>query len=277
MVSRPPWLSIAPCSGFALNHDVDCRQRPAPAAHARPRPRRLARRPDPRRPPGARRASSRPRRRSWPSSASAAPSSARRSRSCRRPALVETRHGIGTFVVGPAATARRSGSAASSSRRLHDVIAMLELRIGVETEAAGLAAQRRTAEDLAAMRDALDAFSARASRPAATQWAPTSSSISRSCGRPTTRHFTKLMHDLGHDDDPARAPRPGGRGRPRRATATCAASTPSTRHPRRDRQPRRRSGARRRCGPTSPTAASGAAAPHRSATMAPDRTPTTIR
>ena len=41
---------------------------------------------------------------------------------------------------------------------LHDVVAMLELRIGIETEAAGLAAQRRTAANLAAMREALDAF-----------------------------------------------------------------------------------------------------------------------
>ena len=39
---------------------------------------------------------------------------------------------------------------------LRDVIAVLELRIGVETEAAALAAQRRTKRDLVAMRTALD-------------------------------------------------------------------------------------------------------------------------
>src|SRR3954468_19294579 len=69
--------------------------------------------------------------------------------------LVETRHGVGTFVVGP-----RDGSAFRIGREqlatLHDVIAMLELRIGVEVEAAGLAAQRRTPENLGAMRQALD-------------------------------------------------------------------------------------------------------------------------
>ena len=43
---------------------------------------------------------------------------------------------------------------------LQDVIAVLELRIGVETEAAALAAQRRDARDLKAMRTALDAFAA---------------------------------------------------------------------------------------------------------------------
>ena len=42
---------------------------------------------------------------------------------------------------------------------LKDVIAVLELRIGVETECAALAAQRRTPANLKALRAALDAFS----------------------------------------------------------------------------------------------------------------------
>lgn len=73
--------------------------------------------------------------------------------------LVATRHGVGSFVVGPG-----DGSAFRVSpdqmATLHDVIAVLELRIGLETEAAGLAAQRRDEGDLAAMREALDAFEA---------------------------------------------------------------------------------------------------------------------
>ena len=72
-------------------------------------------------------------------------------------ALVETRHGVGTFVTGRADSAVfriRSDQLAT----LRDVIAMLELRIGVETEAAGLAAQRRTAANLETMRQALGAF-----------------------------------------------------------------------------------------------------------------------
>ncbi len=72
-------------------------------------------------------------------------------------ALVETRHGIGTFVVGLG-----DGSAfriaPDQLATLRDVIAVLELRIGVETEAAALAAQRRTAQNLVVMRDALAAF-----------------------------------------------------------------------------------------------------------------------
>ena len=68
--------------------------------------------------------------------------------------LVETRHGVGTFVTGHADSAVfriRSDQLAT----LRDVVAMLELRIGVETEAAGLAAQRRSATNLETMRQAL--------------------------------------------------------------------------------------------------------------------------
>jgi DNA-binding FadR family transcriptional regulator len=73
--------------------------------------------------------------------------------------LVETRHGVGTFVVGPPeGSAFRIGRAQLAT--LQDVIAMLELRIGVEVEAAGLAAQRRSADNLHRMRGSLDAFTA---------------------------------------------------------------------------------------------------------------------
>ncbi len=73
--------------------------------------------------------------------------------------LVETRHGIGTFVLGlgPAPGFKLTPDQFST---LHDVIAVLELRIGIETEAAALAAQRRTAANLQALRAALDAMEA---------------------------------------------------------------------------------------------------------------------
>jgi GntR family transcriptional repressor for pyruvate dehydrogenase complex len=71
--------------------------------------------------------------------------------------LVATRHGVGTFVVGVGDTAAfRVGP--QQLETLRDVVAVLELRIGVETEAAALAAQRRTAQNLAVMRAALDTF-----------------------------------------------------------------------------------------------------------------------
>lgn len=71
--------------------------------------------------------------------------------------MVETRHGIGTFVVGLGDVAPFR-IAPEQIATLRDVIAVLEMRIGVETEAAALAAQRRTDENLREMRSALAEF-----------------------------------------------------------------------------------------------------------------------
>lgn len=71
--------------------------------------------------------------------------------------LVETRHGIGSFAVGPEQGAPFH-IGAEQLATLRDVIAMLELRIALESEAAGLASLRRTPENLATMRSALDTF-----------------------------------------------------------------------------------------------------------------------
>ncbi|MEX5554167.1 MULTISPECIES: FadR/GntR family transcriptional regulator [Pseudomonas] len=70
--------------------------------------------------------------------------------------LVETRHGIGTFVLE---------QHAQQGLRLHvDTVAsvrnMLELRLGLEVQAVALAALRRTNEQLAHMRQALDDYQA---------------------------------------------------------------------------------------------------------------------
>jgi GntR family transcriptional repressor for pyruvate dehydrogenase complex len=71
---------------------------------------------------------------------------------------VQTRHGIGTFVTHGGSDSAVFRIRADQLETLHDVIAMLELRIGIETEAASLAAQRRTGDNLAAMRRALISF-----------------------------------------------------------------------------------------------------------------------
>jgi GntR family transcriptional regulator, transcriptional repressor for pyruvate dehydrogenase complex len=71
--------------------------------------------------------------------------------------LVETHHGIGTFVISPPEGAQFRLNPGEFSTSL-DVLAVLELRISLETESAGLAAVRRSPEQLAAMRVALDAF-----------------------------------------------------------------------------------------------------------------------
>jgi len=71
--------------------------------------------------------------------------------------VVETKHGVGTFVVGlgDGSTFR---IAPDQLGTLQDVIAVLELRIGVETESAALAAIRRTPANLDTLRHALRAF-----------------------------------------------------------------------------------------------------------------------
>jgi DNA-binding FadR family transcriptional regulator len=74
--------------------------------------------------------------------------------------LVETRHGIGTFVLEINEIGEPFRIDQEQLGTLRDVIALLELRIGIETEAAGLAAQRRTPDNLRAMQDALTAFTA---------------------------------------------------------------------------------------------------------------------
>ena len=71
--------------------------------------------------------------------------------------LVETRHGIGTFVV-EAAAEDNFRIVPEQMATIRDVIAVLELRIGLEAEAAALASARRTEANLHSMREALAAF-----------------------------------------------------------------------------------------------------------------------
>ena len=73
---------------------------------------------------------------------------------------VVTRHGIGTFALAPGDEAAAFRVTSEQVATLNDVISVLELRIAVESEAAGLAATRRSAEHLACMRQALDALMA---------------------------------------------------------------------------------------------------------------------
>lgn len=71
--------------------------------------------------------------------------------------LVSTRHGVGTFVSeAPAPDEPGFRIRPNQLGTLQEVIALLELRIGIETEAAALAAQRRTDEQLLSMRRVLD-------------------------------------------------------------------------------------------------------------------------
>ena len=70
---------------------------------------------------------------------------------------VETRHGVGTFVLSPE-DALPFRIESEQLGVLTDVISLLEVRIGLETEGAALAAQRRTNNDIDRLRNALSAF-----------------------------------------------------------------------------------------------------------------------
>ncbi|MCZ4313293.1 FadR/GntR family transcriptional regulator [Comamonadaceae bacterium G21597-S1] len=109
--------------------------------------------------------------------------------------LVETRHGIGTFV-SPPEPASNFRISSQDFATVADVIAVLELRISLETEAAGLAAQRRNDEHLAAMQAALDAFQSSIQQDS--DAVPPDFQFHMEVARATgNRHFTDLMTYLG--------------------------------------------------------------------------------
>src|SRR5262245_16791274 len=73
----------------------------------------------------------------------------------RAEGLVITRQGVGAFVAD---TPRRPFRIDGALQSLHDVIEVMELRTGVEVEAAGLAAERASAADLQAIKQAYEAI-----------------------------------------------------------------------------------------------------------------------
>lgn len=70
---------------------------------------------------------------------------------------VETRHGIGTFVC-EIPTGQSFLLSSASLETIQDIIALLELRLSLESEAVFLAAERRTDIHLEKMQSALDEF-----------------------------------------------------------------------------------------------------------------------
>jgi DNA-binding FadR family transcriptional regulator len=130
--------------------------------------------------------------------------------------LVHTRHGIGTFVLG-AGDAGAFRICPQQLATLHDVLAVLELRIAVETEAAGLAAQRRSDRHLAVMRRALDDFD-RAVARGDDAVAPDLRLHGEVARATQNAHFARLLDTLGARIIPrARLRDPAGDGDARRA------------------------------------------------------------
>ena len=108
---------------------------------------------------------------------------------------VETRHGIGTFVIQQ----REAGNfkiAQEDFATVADVISVLELRISLETEAAGLAAQRRSAAHLQTMQTALKTF--QDAIAADSDAVPSDFQFHMEVAHATgNRHFADLMTYLG--------------------------------------------------------------------------------
>jgi DNA-binding FadR family transcriptional regulator len=109
--------------------------------------------------------------------------------------LVETRHGIGTFVL-QAPSSDNFQIAEQDMSTVEDVINVLELRISLETEAAGLAAQRATPQQCDAMAQALASFSAAIDEKS--DAVPSDFDFHMEVAKATgNRHFADLMTYLG--------------------------------------------------------------------------------
>jgi DNA-binding FadR family transcriptional regulator len=109
--------------------------------------------------------------------------------------LVETRHGIGTFALAGPDTSNFK-IAEKDFSTVADVISVLELRISLETEAAGLAAQRRDESNLATMEEALKAFLYAVQHDS--DAVPSDFEFHMEVARATgNRHFADLMTYLG--------------------------------------------------------------------------------
>ena len=111
--------------------------------------------------------------------------------------LVATRHGIGTFALEQIDPKTFQISPVDFAT-VNDVISVLELRISLETETAGLAAMRRTTANLDAMQQALDSFEI--SLKGESDAVPSDFQFHLEIAKATgNRHFAELMTYLGEN------------------------------------------------------------------------------
>lgn len=114
--------------------------------------------------------------------------------SLRAGGVVATQQGVGAFVLNAASAPFTIK--ATELEVVYEVIAVLELRIGVETECAALAAQRRRDEHIAALRTALDRMTAAIDRREDT--VEPDLEFHRGIAEATgNRHFLNLFEYLG--------------------------------------------------------------------------------
>lgn len=114
---------------------------------------------------------------------------------------VQTRHGVGTFVCASVPAESVSvgvsvGLSEATPPSLEDKLAMLELRMSLESDAAGLAAQRRSPEQLRELGDVLNAFAQAVAegRPTVAEDAQFHLLVARATGN---RHFEAVLRALG--------------------------------------------------------------------------------
>tara|TARA_R100000750_G_scaffold1088_1_gene1172 strand:- start:138 stop:701 length:564 start_codon:yes stop_codon:yes gene_type:complete len=109
--------------------------------------------------------------------------------------LVETCHGVGTFVLNtPSPSGLRIDPATIVS--LRDMLAVLELRNGLEVDSAGLAAQRRNKQQLEDIRDALDNFKKSANQTSGIQASDFQFHM-RICEATGNNYFIDIMQHIG--------------------------------------------------------------------------------
>jgi GntR family transcriptional regulator, transcriptional repressor for pyruvate dehydrogenase complex len=110
--------------------------------------------------------------------------------------LVVTKHGIGSFVTESMPVGAGFNITTSDVATIVDVIHVLELRISVETECAGLAALRRTEREIIDMKLLLDEFDVRANQ--SEQTVDTDFKFHMAIAEATKNpHFVELMRHLG--------------------------------------------------------------------------------
>jgi DNA-binding FadR family transcriptional regulator len=72
--------------------------------------------------------------------------------------LIDSRHGVGVFVLGPTRPSAELEVFSQATDKISDIIEELELRIGIEVEAAGLAALRSSPAQEAEIQSLVDEF-----------------------------------------------------------------------------------------------------------------------
>ena len=107
---------------------------------------------------------------------------------------IETRHGIGSFVLEP--RREKLDVEMVPATTVEDLLSILELRISLETESAGLAAQRAQPRDVARIRSALNAIetAARNGGDSAAADLEFHVSIARATGN---RYFVDILTQMG--------------------------------------------------------------------------------